>query len=221
MRSKEMAHDYRYFPDPDLLPLRVDPEMVERMRKELPELPAQKKKRFVDELEIPPYDAGVLTSDKALAAYFEESVSLFPKPKAVSNWIMTELMRELKGQETGISSCPVTPKQLADLLKSVDDGTISGKIAKSVFEEMYATGKDPAKIIEEKGLVQISDTGELSDMVRKVFEDNPKEVERLLGGQKKLRGFFVGQVMKATKGKANPQLVNQIIDEEIKKLSGD
>lgn len=221
MRSKEMAHDYRYFPDPDLLPLRVDPEMVERMRKELPELPAQKKKRFADELGIPPYDAGVLTSDKALAAYFEESVSLFPKPKAVSNWIMTELMRELKGQETGISSCPVTPKQLADLLKSVDDGTISGKIAKSVFEEMYATGKDPAKIIEEKGLVQISDTGELSDMVRKVFEDNPKEVERLLGGQKKLRGFFVGQVMKATKGKANPQLVNQIIDEEIKKLASD
>ncbi len=220
MRSKEMAHDYRYFPDPDLLPLRVEAEMVERMRSELPELPAQKKKRFAEELGIPPYDAGVLTSDKELAAYFEETVGLFPNSKAVSNWIMTELMRELKGQETGIASCPVTPKQLADLLKSVDDGTISGKIAKSVFEEMYATGKDPAKIIEEKGLVQISDTGELSEVVRKIFEDNPKEVERLLGGQQKLRGFFVGQVMKATKGKANPQMVNQIIDEEVKKLGG-
>jgi aspartyl-tRNA(Asn)/glutamyl-tRNA(Gln) amidotransferase subunit B len=192
--------------------------MVERMGRELPELPAQKKRRLVEELGIPPYDAGVLTGEKELAAYFEETVSLFPKPKAVSNWIMTELMRELKGEQTGISSCPVTPGQLAGLLKSIDDGTISGKIAKSVFEEMYATGKDPAKIIEEKGLVQISDTGELSEVVRKMFEDNPKELERLLGGQTKLRGFFVGQVMKATKGTANPQMVNQIIDEQIKKL---
>jgi aspartyl-tRNA(Asn)/glutamyl-tRNA(Gln) amidotransferase subunit B len=220
MRSKEWAHDYRYFPDPDLLPLRVAPEMVEKIREELPELPAQKKKRFVQDFGIPAYDAGVLTAEPDLAAYFEETVRLFSEPKAVSNWIMTELMRELKGEETGISSCPVTPKQLADLLRSVKDGTISGKIAKTVFEEMYATGKDPAAIIEEKGLVQISDSEHLAELVRKALDDNPKEVEKLLAGKKKLMGFFVGQVMKATKGKANPKLVNEILSAEVAKRGG-
>ena len=151
MRSKEQAHDYRYFPDPDLLPLRVTPELVERIRSELPELPAQKKERFIKQFGIPPYDAGVLTASRDMAAYFEETVRLFPNPKIVSNWIMTELMRELKGEESGISSCPVSPKELADLLKLIDDGTISGKIAKTVFEEMYATGRGARTIIEEKG----------------------------------------------------------------------
>ncbi|MEW6532844.1 MAG: Asp-tRNA(Asn)/Glu-tRNA(Gln) amidotransferase subunit GatB [Thermodesulfobacteriota bacterium] len=217
MRSKEYAHDYRYFPDPDLLPIRVEPALVERLRAELPELPSEKKARFVDEFGIPAYDAGVLTASRYLAEYFEETVKLFPKPKMVSNWIMTELMRRLKGEECGIDSCPIRVEQLAALLKLVDDGSISGKIAKTVFDEMYDTGKDPSAIIEEKGLVQISDQDELVQIARKVLEDNPSEVEKYLAGRTKLMGFFVGQVMKATQGKANPAMVNQILVEELKK----
>lgn len=217
MRSKEQAHDYRYFPDPDLLPLRVPPEMVERIRAALPELPAEKKERFVSEFGIPSYDAGVLTASRDLAAYFEETVSLFPNPKMVSNWIMTELMRQLKGEESGILGCPITPGQFADLLKLIDNGTISGKIAKTVFEDMCASGADPKKIIEEKGLVQVSDTGELGEIVRKVLDDNPGEVAKYLGGKGAVLKFFVGQVMKLTKGKANPAVVNDILAEELKK----
>jgi aspartyl-tRNA(Asn)/glutamyl-tRNA(Gln) amidotransferase subunit B len=219
MRSKEFAHDYRYFPDPDLLPLKVDDEMIERIRRELPELPAEKKRRFTAEFGVPPYDAGVLTASRDLAAYFEETVQLFPQPKAVSNWIMTELMRALKGDETGIRSCPARPNQLAELLRLIEDGTISGKIAKTVFDEMYATGKDPSAIIGDKGLVQISDADELAAAVRKALEANPGEVQKYLGGKTKLIGFFVGEVMKTTKGKANPKLVNQILAEELKKLA--
>ncbi len=221
MRSKEQAHDYRYFPDPDLLPLHVDPELVERIRSELPELPSQKKDRFIKQFGIPPYDAGVLTASRAMAAYFENTVSLFPNPKMVSNWIMTELMRELKGEESRISSCPVSYKQMADLLKLIDDGTISGKIAKTVFEEMYATGRDARAIIEEKGLVQVSDTAELTAIIRKILDDNPGELAKFLAGKTKVMGFFVGQVMKATKGKANPAVVNQILTEELRSRSLD
>jgi len=217
MRSKEQAHDYRYFPDPDLLPLRVPREMVERIRAGLPELPAEKKERFVQDFGIPSYDAGVLTASRDLAAYFEETVSLFPNPKMVSNWIMTELMRQLKGEETGILGCPITPRQLADLLKLIDNGTISGKIAKTVFEDMFASGADPNVIIEEKGLVQVSDSGELGEIVKKVLDDNPGEVAKYLGGKGAVLKFFVGQVMKLTKGKANPAVVNDILAEELKK----
>ncbi|MBM4327576.1 MAG: Asp-tRNA(Asn)/Glu-tRNA(Gln) amidotransferase subunit GatB [Deltaproteobacteria bacterium] len=217
MRSKEYAHDYRYFPDPDLLPIRVEPALVERLRSELPELPTEKKLRFVNEFGIPAYDAGVLTASRELALYFEETVKLFPKPKMVSNWIMTELMRRLKGEEHGIDSCPISAEQLAALLRLVDEGSISGKIAKTVFDEMFDTGKDSSAIIEEKGLVQISDQGELVEIARKVLEDNPSEVEKYLEGKTKLMGFFVGQVMKVTQGKANPAMVNQILMEELKK----
>jgi aspartyl-tRNA(Asn)/glutamyl-tRNA(Gln) amidotransferase subunit B len=217
MRSKEQAHDYRYFPDPDLLPLRVEPALVEKMRGRLPELPAEKKERFITQFEIPVYDAGVLTASRNLADYFEQTVRLFPNSKLVSNWIMTELMRELKGQESSITACLVTPQLLADLLKLIDNGTISGKIAKTVFEEMYATGRPPAVIIQEKGLVQVSDADELTLMVRKVLDESPSEVERYLGGKTKLMGFFVGQVMKTTKGKANPAVLNQILGEELEK----
>ena len=217
MRSKEQAHDYRYFPDPDLLPLRVEPALVEKVREELPELPAAKKKRLVEELGIPAYDAGVLTASRDLAAYFEETVSHFAQPKIVGNWIMTELMRVLKGEENGISACPVKPAQLAALLKAVDAGTISGKMAKTVFEEMYATGKDPAKIIKSKGLEQVSDTGELTRAVAGVLDKNPDEVGKYLGGKTSLISFFVGQVMKATKGKANPKAVNEILAQELEK----
>ncbi|MEW6352368.1 MAG: Asp-tRNA(Asn)/Glu-tRNA(Gln) amidotransferase subunit GatB [Thermodesulfobacteriota bacterium] len=218
MRSKEQAHDYRYFPDPDLLPLRVSPELAEKVRNELPELPMQKRDRFVKDFGIPVYDAGVLTASRDLAAYFEQTVALFAQPKIVSNWIMTELMRELKGEEAGITCCPTTPKQLAELLKLVEDGTISGKIAKTVFEEMYKTGRDAMAIIEEKGLVQVSDTAQLSALVRQVLDDNPSEVAKYFKGKTTMVGFFVGQVMKATKGKANPAVVNQILAEELKKL---
>jgi aspartyl-tRNA(Asn)/glutamyl-tRNA(Gln) amidotransferase subunit B len=216
MRSKEQAHDYRYFPDPDLLPLRVETTLVEKLRSELPELPSEKKKRFVEQFGIPAYDAGVLTASRDLAAYFERTVGLFPQPKAVSNWIMTELMRMLKGEESGIASCPVKPEQLAELLTLIEEGTISGKMAKSVFEEMYSSGKGPLSIIEEQGLAQISDTDELTELIRTVLDDNLGEVEKFLGGKTKILGFFVGQVMKATKGKANPKLVNQILAAELK-----
>lgn len=218
MRSKEQAHDYRYFPDPDLLPLRVDPLLIERVRGELPELPAQKKERLI-EMGIPVYDAGVLTASRQLADYFERTVELFPNPKAVSNWIMTELMRELKGEEADITCCPVSPEQLADLLKFIENGTISGKIAKTVFEEMFATGRDPEEIIKEKGLVQVSDTDELTAICRKVLDDNAGEVTKYLSGKTKIFGFFVGQVMKLTKGKGNPAVVNQILSEELQKRS--
>ncbi|MBI5571970.1 MAG: Asp-tRNA(Asn)/Glu-tRNA(Gln) amidotransferase subunit GatB [Desulfomonile tiedjei] len=217
MRSKEQAHDYRYFPDPDLLPLHVEPALIDRLKATMPELPSEKKERLIKQFGIPGYDAAVLTASRELAEYFEETVSLFPNPKLVSNWIMTELMRSLKGEETGIACCPVNPKQLAALLQLIDNGTISGKIAKTVFEEMYATGKDPAVIIEEKGLVQVSDKEELAAVIRRVLDENAGEVAKFLGGKTKLMGFFVGQAMKATKGKANPAVVNQILAEELRK----
>ncbi|MEW6136666.1 MAG: Asp-tRNA(Asn)/Glu-tRNA(Gln) amidotransferase subunit GatB [Thermodesulfobacteriota bacterium] len=215
MRSKEMAHDYRYFPDPDLLPLRVDPQLVERMRATLPELPDQKKDRFIRELGIPPYDAGVLTASRELSLYFEETVRLCPNPKAVSNWIMTELMRQIKGEDAGLSSCLVTPSQLAELLCLVEDGTVSGKIAKTVFDEMCESGKDAPSIIKERGLVQVSDRDALLAVIKDILEQNPREVSKYLEGKTKLLGFFVGQVMKATKGKANPSLVNEILQAEL------
>lgn len=217
MRSKEHAHDYRYFPDPDLLPLRVEPDLVERIRHDLPELPREKKERLVREFGIPHYDAAVLTASREMAEYFEKTVELFPNPKSISNWIMTELMRELKGKEAGIVNCRVSPRQLADLLKLIDDGTVSGKIGKVVFEQMYVTGEEPSEIIGKKGLVQVSDSEELTAVVIRVLEENPGEVTKFLTGKKQLMGFFVGQVMKATKGKANPSIVNHLLSEELAK----
>jgi aspartyl-tRNA(Asn)/glutamyl-tRNA(Gln) amidotransferase subunit B len=218
MRSKEQAHDYRYFPDPDLLPLRVEPELVEKMRASLPELPREKKDRFVMDFGIPEYDAGVLTSERSLAQYFENTVTIFPNPKSVSNWMMTEFMRVLKGQDSSVASAPVQPKDLADLLKMIEDGTISGKIGKTVFEEMWISGKSPAQIVKDKGLIQVSDVSELSGIIVKILKDNPTEVSRFLEGKTQLMGFFVGQTMKATRGKANPQLVNGILTSELEKL---
>jgi aspartyl-tRNA(Asn)/glutamyl-tRNA(Gln) amidotransferase subunit B len=215
MRSKEQAHDYRYFPDPDLLPLKVEPQMVEEIRRNLPELPAEKKERFVREFGIPTYDAGVLTASKTMADYFEATVKIFHNPKAASNWIMTEFMRQLKDDDADITKSPVSPEQLADLLMKVEDGTISGKIAKTVFDEMYSAGKSASEIIAAKGLVQVSDSIEIRDVVRKVLADNPKEVSAYRGGKTKLIGFFVGQVMKQTQGRANPSVVNKVLQEEL------
>ena len=212
MRSKEQAHDYRYFPDPDLLPLRVDPELVEELRRTLPELPAEKKARFVKQFEIPAYDAGVLTSSRGVAEFFEQVVGIYPFAKRVSNLLMIDPTDE------GISR--ITPTQVADLLKAVDETTISGTVARTVYEEMRGTGTDPAVIVKTKGLVQVSDADELTRIVRQVLDDNPAEVERFLAGKTKLMGFFVGQVMKATKGKGNPAIVNKIVAEELKKRSG-
>ncbi len=215
MRSKEEAHDYRYFPEPDLIPLTVSNAWIQRVEDELPELAAAKRRRFVEQYELPEYDAEVLTNSKHLANYYEECVKLFPQSKVLSNWIMGDILRELKQQDNDIRGCPVSPAHLAEMLKLVDNKTISGKIAKTVFEEMYATGKMPAEIIKEKGLVQITDEGQLKEIIDNVIAENPGPLAQYRGGKTKTFGFFVGQVMKATKGKANPQLVNALLKKKL------
>jgi len=216
MRGKEEAHDYRYFPDPDLVPLRIDEKWIEEIRKTLPELPAEKRERFVREYQIPEYDAEILTSTKAMANYYEECIRLFPEPKTVSNWMMGELLRELKRDEREINQCPVTPGHLAEMLEMIQEGTISGKIAKDVFEEMYRTGERPAKIVKEKGWTQILDEAEIERAIQRVMETNPNLVKDYQKGKGKLFGFFVGEVMKETKGKANPKLVNELLKKKLK-----
>ena len=216
MRSKEEAHDYRYFPDPDLVPLRVDENWIEEARKSLPELPGQKKERFVKDYKIPEYDADILTSTKAMANYYEECVHLFPEAKTVSNWMMGDLLKELKQDEREIDQCPVTPKHLAEMLDMIKKGTISGKIAKDVFGEMYKTGDRPEEIVKEKGWVQILDGGEIEGVIDRIVAANPKLVEDYRSGKEKLFGYFVGEVMKATKGKANPQLLNDLLRKKLK-----
>jgi len=211
MRGKEEAHDYRYFPEPDLLPLVIAPEWIEAVRATLPELPDAKKARFMRQYDLPDYDAGVLTAEKALADYFEDCVRTFPQAKKVSNWIMSELMRELKKDDQGIETCRVTPQALGRLLALVEEGTISGKIAKSVFMDMIATGQDPDAIVRAKGLSQISDTSSLEALAREILAANPKEVADYKAGKTKVMGFFVGEIMKKTKGQANPKLVNQLL----------
>jgi len=211
MRSKEEAHDYRYFPDPDLVPILVDKAWGEKIRKQIPELPLAKRERFVKDYQIPAYDAGVLTADKALADYYEKVVRLCAQPKAASNWVMGDVLRFLNEEKREIKSCPITPVALAEMISLIDEGTISGKMAKDIVEEMYKTGKQPKKIIEEKGLVQITDEGELIKTITSIMEANPNQLTDYRGGKEKLFGFFVGQVMKATQGKANPQLVNELL----------
>ncbi|MBI3793917.1 MAG: Asp-tRNA(Asn)/Glu-tRNA(Gln) amidotransferase subunit GatB [Nitrospinae bacterium] len=211
MRSKEEAHDYRYFPEPDLVPLLVSREWVAETVKSLPELPNAKQIRFVAEYSIPAYDAEVLTADKALAAYFEKTAALGADPKTASNWIMTEVLRVLKERNLEIGASPVTPEMLAELVKMMKDGAISGKIAKDVFAEMEATGKNPAAIVKEKGLLQISDESEIEKQIDAILAANPEQVAGYKAGKTKLIGFFVGEVMKATKGKANPGLVNKLL----------
>ena len=215
MRGKEEAHDYRYFPDPDLVPLVIDPEWVEKIRATLPELPEAKKERFIRDYGIPEYDAEVLTTSKSLANYFEACLRSYSKPKVVSNWIMSELLRELKRDEREIEDCPVPAPHLSEMLKMIDDGIISGKIAKSVFEEMYRSGKRAEEIVKEKGWVQVTDFTEIEKTIDQVLAANPKEVEAYRKGKEKLFGFFVGQVMKATQGKANPPLVNELLKKKL------
>jgi len=211
MRGKEEAHDYRYFPEPDLVPLVVGPAWIEEIRAGLPELPDAKKARFVSQYGIPEYDAGILTASKALANYFEECVRIHPQPKAVSNWIMGELLRELNQDDREIEGCPVTPQDLAELLTLIEDGTISGKMAKEIFAEMYASRRSPRQIVREKGLAQISDEGVLDAVISRILAENPDQVTAYRQGKEKLFGFFVGQIMKATKGQANPQRVSELL----------
>jgi len=215
MRGKEEAHDYRYFPDPDLLPLVIDDEWIEAVKKSLPELPAAKKKRFMEQYELPAYDAQLLTSDRALADYFENCTLEFPQPKKVSNWVMGSLLGLLNAQEKTIEDSPVSAVDLARLLALVEDGVISGKIAKSVFDEMAQSGKPAQQIVKEKGLVQITDTDALEDVVLKIIAGHPQEVEAYQNGKTKLLGFFVGQIMKETRGQANPKLVNEILKQKL------
>ena len=215
MRGKEEAHDYRYFPEPDLVPVIVEKEWIDEIKASLPELPDIKRDRFVTEYGLPETDADLLVSEKPLADWYEEAVKFGGQPKSVANWIMGDLMRLLNADNKIIEDCSLKPNQLVDMLRLMDNGTISGKIAKSVFEEMYATGKDPESIVKEKGLVQISDSGEIEKAVDDVIAKNPKETERFKAGEEKLLGFFVGQVMKVTKGKANPQMLNDLLRKKL------
>ncbi len=220
MRSKEEAHDYRYFPDPDLPLLVVDTEWIRTIQRSMPELPESRRERFIKEYALSEYDAGVLTTTRALADFFEETAKVGGQAKTAANWIMGDLLRFYKDNSVDLkdlSGSRVTPRMLADMISLVDKGTISGKIAKTVMEEMYKSGRDPRQIIEEKGLLQISNTAEIEKIVNQVLEENPKPVEQYRLGKTGNFGFFVGQVMKATGGRANPQTVNEILK---KRLAG-
>lgn len=216
MRGKEYAHDYRYFPDPDLVPVVIDRKWIDAVRKQMPELPAVRRERFVKQYNLPDYDAAVLTDSRELADYFEAVAQKCGDAKVASNWVMGEASRRLNDLKVSITNFPVSPDNLAALINLVDKGTVSGKIAKSVFEAMVSSQKTPEEIIKEKGLVQISDSGELENHVKNILDENPDMVEKYLGGKEQLIGFFVGQVMKATRGQANPKLVNEILRKKLK-----
>ena len=217
MRSKEEAHDYRYFPEPDLLPLKVDLKMVDEIRKSLPELPEPRRKRFIKDYQIPEYDAEILTSSKALGDYYERAASLCNDKKVLSNWIMGELMRHLNEEKVEIEDSPISPEKLAGMLKLMNEGTISGKMAKDVFEKMFKTGKDASQIVRESGITQITNESELIKIVDKVIKENPKSVEDFKEGKEKALNYLVGQVMRCTKGRAKPDFVFEAIKQRIKK----
>ncbi|HQQ51463.1 MAG TPA: Asp-tRNA(Asn)/Glu-tRNA(Gln) amidotransferase subunit GatB, partial [Spirochaetota bacterium] len=216
MRSKEEAHDYRYFPEPDVPPIEISNDFVEQLKNELPELPYEKCDRFVKQYGIPKYDSQVLTATKQLAFYYEAVVSTGVHPKKASNWIMSELLAKIDDPEK-IDTFIVSPQNLAILLKRIDDATISGKIAKTVFEEMLKTGNDPDAIINEKGLRQVTDTAAIESIIDEVIKSNPKSVEDFRSGKDKALKFLIGQVMKESRGKANPQIVNDIMIQKLSK----
>ncbi len=216
MRTKEEAEDYRYFPDPDLLPLIVKREWIDEIRNNMPELPHQRLERYIRDYNLGEYEAKVLTNIKELGDFFESAVKHFKDPKGIVNWLINDLQGLLRDKGISIEDSPVKPNQLAELVKLIKEGVISTKIGKDVIKEMVETGKDPSKIVEEKGLKQIADESEIEGIVKEILDKFPAEVERFKNGEEKLIGFFVGQVMKATKGKANPKVVNQLI----RKLTG-
>jgi len=215
MRSKEDAHDYRYFPDPDLLPLEVTDNFVEQIKSEIPELPDEKKKRFIEKYKLSPYEATILVSDIETSKYFEEVIKN-SDVKLATNWITGELFAILNNKNLEISDSPISAKNLSKLINLIKDGTISGKIAKTIFELMMDGDKDPQTIVDEKGLKQQSDPKALEDLIDKVIADNPDNVKEYKSGKEKLFGFFVGQIMKVSGGKANPQLVNEILKKKLK-----
>ncbi|HBC88212.1 MAG TPA: Asp-tRNA(Asn)/Glu-tRNA(Gln) amidotransferase GatCAB subunit B [Lentisphaeria bacterium] len=218
LRSKESAHDYRYFPEPDLLPMTFTDADIAAIKKELPELPEQKRERFVATLGLTPYDAQVLTLDKTLSDYFDEGAKQAKSPKILANWIITELLRELNDRHIPFEKNPIPVSHLVELVELVSGGTITGKSAKEVFSEMFAGGKAPKQIVTEKGLVQISDDSEIEKFVVMAIEQNPLQVKQYKEGKTTVLQFFVGQVMKLSKGKANPQIVNRLLKEKLDKI---
>lgn len=218
MRTKEEANDYRYFPEPDLAPFTVSEEYIEDIRKTLPELPDERRERYIANFGLSSTDAQYMTNDKDTSDYFEKVVAAGADPKASVNWIMGEFASQLSNAGIEIAKAPVTAENLAKLLALIAKGTISGKIAKKVFAEMWKDGADPEEIVKAQGLVQISDTGALKELVVKVIANNPKAVEDFKAGKKKAVGALVGQIMKETKGKANPKVINELLNDELKKL---
>jgi aspartyl-tRNA(Asn)/glutamyl-tRNA(Gln) amidotransferase subunit B len=220
MRSKEFAHDYRYFPEPDLVPLTLEPAWIDGIAAALPELPRARRRRFVGEYGLSPYDAALLTQSRALAEYYEGAVREFPQPKLVSNWVMSELLRVLPGDdERAIEQAQVTPSRLAGLLRLIDDGTISGTMAKTVFETMVRTGEEAAAVVRREGLTQVADAGALGAMVASAIAANPRAVEDFRRGKVAAAKALVGQVMKASGGKANPAMVSRLVEQELEKLT--
>ena len=215
MRGKEDAHDYRYFPDPDLLPLVIDDAWIESTRRSLPELPDDKKNRFMTSYGLSEYDADILTAGRDMADYFETCLEHFDHPKQVCNWVTGPLLGLLNAQGKDIGQAPVSPPMMAELLQMIDDGTISNKIARTVFDEMAVSGKPAREIVAEKGLVQVTDTGALDAVIRDVLSRSEEEVAAYKNGKTQLMGFFVGQVMRETQGKANPKIVNEILREKL------
>ncbi len=216
MRGKLQAHDYRCFPDPELTPLQLTAEEVEIARSSLPEMAEARALRFIQEYALPEYDAGVLTASRTLADYFESCLQLYNNPKAISNWIMVELTAKLNTLGVGIEDCSFRPAHLCELLKMIDEKVISGKMAKDVLDKSFAGGKTPRQVVEDEGLLQISDSSELETLVNKVITAHPDSVENYRAGKTKAIGFLVGQIMKETKGKANPQLVNELLEKRLR-----
>jgi aspartyl-tRNA(Asn)/glutamyl-tRNA(Gln) amidotransferase subunit B len=217
MRTKEYAHDYRYFPEPDLMPVAVGDEMIAELRKQLPELPEARRQRFMTQYGLPEYDAGVLVAEGALATFYEQAAQASNNPKAISNWVMTELLARLGESKTTIGQCPIQPKDLAELVTLIDSNQISGKIAKEIFTEMFLSGKSPSAVVKEKGLAQVSDAAALERFVEEAIANNPKSVADFRAGNEAAINFLKGQVMKLSKGKANPQRVGEIL---LRKLKG-
>jgi aspartyl-tRNA(Asn)/glutamyl-tRNA(Gln) amidotransferase subunit B len=217
MRSKEGSSDYRYFPEPDLPPIEVSPEQLEKWQAEIAELPAQKRHRYEQDLGLSAYDARVLTDDRPVAEYFEAAVAAGGDAKQVANWIMGDLAAYLKSNDLSITAIALSPDNLAELVNLIEKGTISGKIGKEILPELITKGGSVQKLVESKGLIQISDTGELEKIIDEVLATHPQEVEQFRNGKTKLKGFFVGQVMKQTSGRADPKLTNQLLG---KKLQG-
>ena len=215
MRSKEEAHDYRYFPEPDLVPVEISDEWIKETMDDLPELPEQKRERFVQSYNIPEYDAVVLTTSRNIADYYEKSVSLYPEPKEISNWIMGELLRQLKIDGRKIDESPIKPEGLIALLKLIKDGTLSAKMAKTVFEEMYQSSKSANEIVTQKGLAKITDSSTIENLVDEILKINTGQVEQYKNGKEKVFGFLVGQIMKQSKGQADPALVNKLLKDRI------